>query len=138
MSALSSAPIRVPHAVDPCDCDDEAEPVTVSTTQEELEAFYIVRALLRSVVNCRRITMCDCNTECGVLLDGDEAKRICGFNFNGDSLQFVVFERGEPQTYPLDGVNDIYDYAFPLRDVVAHYERTMPWKHRVLDREVLA
>jgi hypothetical protein len=135
MSALPSTSGRSLRAVDPC---DEAAPTAVFTTQEELEAFYIVRALLRPTVNCQRIVMRDCATECRVLLDGDERKPICAFLLENRPRRVIFYDRGEPQNHPLERINDLYDCATILRDAVAYYERTMPWKHRVLDREVLA
>lgn len=53
----------------------------IETTAEELEAFYIVRAIMRDVVDVKRIAMRDIKTYCGILLDDNNQQPICRLHF---------------------------------------------------------
>jgi hypothetical protein len=121
--------------LDPCECADEE---TIETTTEELEAFYTVRAILRPVVDCRRVTMRDCIRECKVLLDGDLYRPICKFNFHQPEKSIVLYSSDGAELIPVRSGNDLYEYAEVLRSVVAWYEREQPAKARLLEDEIMA
>lgn len=116
----------------------EPEPGAIVTTQEELEAFYIVRAILRQVVQCSRIQMRNEPTACNVLLDGDRGKPICRFHLRDMTRRAVFFTQSAPQVTPIERVNELYDYAQLLRAIVARYDRDFPPVRLIPDREVLA
>ncbi len=128
-------PYQVASHLDPCECADED---TVETTTEELEAFYTVRAILRPVVDCRRVAMRDCIRECKVLLDGDIYRPICKFNFHQPEKSVVLYSSDGAELIPVHGGNDLYEYAEVLRAVVAWYESAMPVRTPVAEHEVLA
>ncbi len=121
--------------LDPCECADED---TIETTTEELEAFYTVRAILRPVVDCRRVTMRDCIRECKVLLDGDIYRPICKFNFHQPDKSVVLYSHDGAELIPIHNTSDLYDYADVLQAVVIWYESEQPAKARVLEAEVMA
>src|SRR3546814_6517260 len=70
---------------------DLLEPIPVvdadepETTEEEIEGFNIIRAILREDVDVRRIVMRDAKTYCAVLLDDNNRKPIARLHFNGRS-----------------------------------------------------
>lgn len=123
------------------DVDDQCPEVAVDqvvTTSEELEAFYIVRSILRQAIQCARIQMKKSQFECSVLLDGDRGKPICRFHFHDMSRRVVFFAADAPQAVPIDRVNELYDYAQDLRATVMRYDRDFPPTRRTPDREILA
>jgi predicted type IV restriction endonuclease len=132
--------IRTARPIDPCDGDEPDAPAypTAVTTQEELEAFYTVRTILRTIINCQRIVMRDCDDECSVLLDNDPEKTLCTFKFAGTTRTVLFHEEGGVAAIGINSVNDLYDHAMRLRLLVAWLERTHPHRKRVLEREILA
>ena len=51
----------------------------VVTTEEEIEGFYIVKSIVREVVDVKRIFMRDTMSYCGILLDTATANRFAAF-----------------------------------------------------------
>lgn len=131
--------LRTTRPVDPCDCDDDTPaPSTAVSTREELEAFYTVRTILRTSVNCQRIVMRDCDNQCSVLLDSDPEKPICTFRFAGGSRSVLFHDETGPEAVEMATVNDLYDHTMRLRAIVVWLERASPPRKRVLDREIMA
>lgn len=85
----------------------------VATTSEETEGFHIIRAILRGVVNPRRIFMRDAQSYCAVLLDDNNRKPICRLRFNNvEKLSLGLFnEKKEEERVALESIDDIYNYA---------------------------
>ncbi len=131
--------VDTPHQavahLDPCECADED---TIETTTEELEAFYTVRAILRPIVDCRRVVMRDCIRECKVLLDGDIYRPICKFNFHQPEKSVVLYSSDGAELIPVHGGNDLYEFTEVLRAVVTWYENEKPAKAQILENEVMA
>jgi hypothetical protein len=103
---------------------EEAEVVPrIVTTEEEMEAFYIVRAILREVVDGERIFMRDTQTYCGILLDDNNRKPICRLHFNWAQKYIGLFDEQKAETrVPIDSLSDIYSYCDQLRATVAYAE----------------
>lgn len=99
-----------------------AEPQLI-TTSEELEGFYAVRAMLRDIVPSKRIFMRDAQTYCAVLFDDNNRKPICRLRFNNpQKLRFGVFnENKEEEIFPLEAVDNVFDYQDRLKATVLGY-----------------
>ena len=126
-SAISGTrPITVPAADSPTEADSEAtkdEPEDkVTTTLEEVEGFHIVKAIVRSVVDVKRIAMRDTQSYCGVLLDDNNRKPICRLHFNRGQKYLGTFGQEKNETrIPIESVDDIYNFADQLRATVSYY-----------------
>lgn len=95
----------------------------VANTSEELEGFYIVKSILRNVVEPNRIAMRDGRRYCGTLLDNADTKPICRLWLNGKKKWFSLFdEKKKEEKVVIAELDDIYQYADRLRDTVAHYD----------------
>jgi predicted type IV restriction endonuclease len=99
-----------------------SEPQSV-TSSEELEGFYAVRAMLREVVPSKRIFMRDAQTYCAILFDDNNRKPICRLRFNNpQKLRLGVFkENKEEEIFPLETVDNVFDYAERLKATVLGY-----------------
>jgi len=95
----------------------------VVTTEEEIEGFHVVRAILRSDIGTHRIFMRDAQTYCAVLLDDNNRKPICRLRFNNpEKLSLGVFnDKKEEEKFALESVDDIYKYADQLRATAMVY-----------------
>jgi hypothetical protein len=78
----------------------------VVTTDEEREAFYVVKSILRETVDPRRIVMRGTASYCGVLLDDNNRKPICRFRFGPNKKILSLFdEKKEENKLQIDDVN---------------------------------
>ena len=94
-----------------------AEPVSkIVTTQDEIDGYNIVKAILRSKIDVKRITLKDTINYCNVLLDNNPRKPICRFFFNNpDNKSLAIFDdAGKFTRMPIDSLDDIYNYSEQL------------------------
>lgn len=97
----------------------------IVTTQDEVEGFNIVKAIMAEVTNPERVFMRDTKSYCGVLLDDNNRKPICRLRLNSPrKLYLGVFdaEKNE-EKIPIETVNDIYKHADRLKAVMVFYEK---------------
>lgn len=102
----------------------------VETTPEEWEAFYIVKSILRDIVEPKRIFMRDVQTYCGVLLDDSNRRPVCRFWFNAAAQKYLgVFDEDKKEIrIPIQGLDDIYQHAEKIRATVEIYKKQKPPK----------
>jgi hypothetical protein len=101
----------------------------VQTTEEELEGFYIVKALLRDLVDPNRIVHRDTQSYMGILLDDNNRKPLARLHFNRTQRYVGIFdENRKEERVPIQSLNDIYQFADRLRRVFAFYEQESPSK----------
>ena len=95
----------------------------VETTEEEMEAFYIVRAIMRDVVDVKRVAMRDVKTYCGILLDDNNRQPICRLWLNGSTKYLGLFdEEKKEERVPIGDLDDIYQHADRLKATAGYYE----------------
>jgi predicted type IV restriction endonuclease len=96
----------------------------IETTSEELEGFYIVKALLGLLIDVKRIAMRDTQSYCGILLDDNNRKPICRFHFNSSNVKYVTFfnAKREAERVDIESTNDLYKYADKLIAAIHAYE----------------
>lgn len=102
----------------------EAPEKGIITTVEELEAFHVVKAILREVVLPSRVAIRDFKGHCSVLLDDNLRKRICNFRFNNPARKSVEIrnDQRESERIPIDSIDDLYGLADRLQAVVRSYD----------------
>jgi predicted type IV restriction endonuclease len=96
----------------------------IQTSAEELEGFYIVKSLLRDLVDPKRIVHRDTQSYMGILLDDNNRKPLARLHFNRSQKYLGVFDESRnEERVPIQNLNDIYNYGDRLRRVFAFYER---------------
>lgn len=91
----------------------------IVTTDEEMDAYAIVKAIACSEVEPRRVTMRDAKSYCAVFLDDNNHRPIARLYFNARQKRLGVFDgRHEAAKYPIDGVDEIYSHADEIRSQV--------------------
>lgn len=100
-----------------------ADAPIAATSAEETEGFHAIRAILRALVSPKRIVMRDAQSYCAILLDDNNRKPICRLRFNNpEKLRLGVFdEKREEAQFPLDSVDDIFNFESQLKLTVAAY-----------------
>ncbi|MBN2562652.1 MAG: type I restriction enzyme HsdR N-terminal domain-containing protein [Phycisphaerae bacterium] len=108
--------------------DNEAEARSkIVTTEEEIEGYYVVKAILSASIDPRRVFMRDTRNYCGILLDDTNRKPICRLWFNGPEKYLGLFDENKAETRELiSDVNDLYRYSDALRKTVENYDRARP------------
>ena len=94
----------------------------VVTTEEEREGFLIVKAILREVVDPRRVVMRDAASYCAVLLDDNNRKPLCRLRLSGSRKRIGLFnaEKAEEQV-DIGDVQDIFGVADRLKQTAGFY-----------------
>lgn len=105
------------------EAESDAGDDRVHTTLEELEGFHIVKAIVRAVVDAKRIVHRDTQSYFGVLLDDNNRKPICRLHFNRSQKYIGLFDREKNETrHPIASLDDIYTFADQLKGSIAYYE----------------
>lgn len=104
----------------------EDETSEIVTTEEELEGFMIVKAILREVVDLARVAPRDTKSYFGVLLDDNNRKPICRLRFNSAKQKYLGLFDGEKNEtrFALEKLDDIYKYAEQLKQTALRYDET--------------
>lgn len=103
--------------------DEERTEIQVVTTQEEIEGYLLVKAILREVVDPERVFIRDRQSYCGILLDDNGRKPICRLHFNSTTVKHLgTFDIEKNETrHKISGLNDIYKHAETLKETALSY-----------------
>ena len=120
--------VKDPAQMSPLDSaaeDDLQE--DIHTTDEELEGYRIVRAIVCSEVSANRVIGRDSKTYFAVILDNNNRKSIARLWFNRKQKYLSIFGDDKVETrLPIESPEDIYQYATQLRATVNRYLITDP------------
>jgi hypothetical protein len=96
----------------------------VVTTDEEREAFLIVKAILREIVDPGRIYLRDAESYCAIILDDNNRRPICRLRFgtNKKAVGFFSADKTEERV-SIAGLNDLFLHADRLKATVALYNK---------------
>ncbi|MDY2944009.1 MAG: type I restriction endonuclease [Paludibacteraceae bacterium] len=95
----------------------------IVTTQEEQEAYYTIKAILRAKVAGERVFMRDAMSYCAIILDDNNRKNICRLYFNNENnlrIEFVDAD-GNSERIHIDSIDEIYNYSDRLLSIVERY-----------------
>jgi hypothetical protein len=100
------------------------EDVKVVTTEEELEAFMIIKNILRQKVAVDRVSYRDAQTYCAIILDDNNRKSICRLYLNGGKKFLATFDADKNEKKnEISSLDDIYNYADVLMGTVDGYNK---------------
>lgn len=124
-SAISGTPAPTVQTKDPAPSEAESEEEAgdkIVTTEEEIEGFMVVKAIVRHAIDVKRVTVRDNKSYCGILLDDNNRKPICRLHFNRSQKYLGVFDQDKSETRtPINGVDDIYAHSEKLIETVKSY-----------------
>ena len=121
VSIPSETPATSTVESSPCECS-EADKIV--TTEEEMQGFYIVRAILYNKVDdINRVMHRDTQSYFGILLDDNNRKPICRLHFNRSNKYIETFDAEKKGTkHLLTSLQDIYQYADIIRTTIDIYD----------------
>lgn len=121
--ALPSYTADVPAAGAGVETKAEQAEDLVVTTLEELEGFHIVKAIVRTVVDAKRVIHRDTQSYMGVLLDDNNRKPVCRLHFNRGQKYLGIFNKEKIETrHPITSLDEIYGFADQLKETVGYYD----------------
>jgi hypothetical protein len=101
---------------------DQQENDEILISLEEIEAFAIVKSILREMIDVERLTYQHTERYMVILFDNNSRKRICRFWFNkGQKYITTPDENKKPVRHDIANLNDIYKYSDYIREVCARY-----------------
>lgn len=118
-----SQEVQAAEADSDSDSADDEERDGIFTTEDELEGYRIVRAIVCQVVPPDRIAHRDTKSYMGILLDDNNRKPICRLWFNTKQKYVGVFDEDKNEDrIPIDAISDIYLLSKQLLAAVRRYE----------------
>ena len=89
----------------------------IVTTEEELEGYQIVRAIVCQKISPNRVAHRDTKSYFGILVDDNNRKPICRLHFNASQKYIGLFDKEKKETrHPINEVTDIYQFSKELLD----------------------
>lgn len=105
--------------------ESQEEPVKngIVTTEQELEAYHIVRAILSKVTDSQRITHKDTKNYFNILLENNTWKPLCRMYLNTKKVKRMgLFDKEEEYKVEIESVSDIYKYGDQVIATLAKYD----------------
>jgi hypothetical protein len=95
----------------------------IITTQEEIQAFMIVRAIAARVAPVDRVTMRDAKSYCSIFVDDNNRKPVCRLYFNAKSTRHIGFFNAEKseERIQIESLSDLYAHSSKIEDVIKSY-----------------
>nr|WP_280904782.1 type I restriction endonuclease [Methanobacterium petrolearium] len=104
--------------------EKEEKESRIITTEEEIEGFYIVRAILSEIIDIDRVAMRDKISYCGILLDDNNRKPICRFNFKEyNKIVTILDDDRNEERIAINSVGELYGISDKLKARVFSMER---------------
>ncbi|NOY73273.1 MAG: restriction endonuclease [Gammaproteobacteria bacterium] len=101
--------------------DDKPSGDSIKTTEEKLEAYNIIKAILSEVVDINRVIIRDAKSYCSILLDNNR-KPICRLRFKGSKKYISLFSNKNEDKITIENLNDIFNYSDRIKAVINEYD----------------
>ena len=96
----------------------------INTTEEELEAFLIVKTILRQKVPATRVTYRDAQSYFAIFLDDNNRKAICRLYLNGGKKYIGTLDENKKETkFEIGTLDEIFNYSEILLKTTELYEK---------------
>ncbi len=104
------------------DTSDEKRTPNIVTTEEELEAYFLVKNLLSDIVNMKDITYKDTESYINIIYKGNIRKWICRLRLTSAQKTLIVpGENKKEAKYPLKDIYDLTQHKELLASIVKRY-----------------
>ena len=94
----------------------------IVTTDEEIEAFHIVKSIVREVVKAERIVMRDAKSYCAILIDDNNRRPLARLRFNTKNKAVGLFSGKTEDIKSIDTIDNIYEFAEDLKKTAKAYK----------------
>lgn len=107
----------------------------IVTTEEEMEGFYIVKAILREVVDISRIHFKVTKNYCGINLDGKVSKTLCRLWFKSSKKFIGILDaEGKEARKMISSLDELYGVAGILKDRVKYLTQNSSKQAEIIEQ----
>lgn len=117
---LSTALAKAEQSPDFTEAPSEPE-ADVVTTEDEMQACMIVKAILAGVMKPSRVVMRDQKSCCGILADNNNRRPLARLHFNRATKYMGLFDGEAEERVMLEALDDIYVHSERLRATAIKY-----------------
>lgn len=122
VSISETKPVEVPPSESAEEEGLEKRISNIITTEEELEAYFIIKNLLGDITDIHNITYKDTESYFSILYKGNTRKWICRLRLTENMKYLVVPDEAKKETrYPLKDIYDIREYKEQITTVLQRY-----------------
>lgn len=102
---------------------ENEKPVSkIVTTEDEIEAFYIIRGILAGTIPVEDIVHRDTESYFGILYQDNNRKPICRLNLDAKNRQILIPDKDKKfERFYITSLNDLYQYRDQLITAVKRY-----------------
>lgn len=95
----------------------------IVTTEEEIEAFYIIKAILRDTIATERVTYRDAQSYFAIFIDNNNRKPVCRLYLNSETNKKITFvgEDKKEQHNKINSLDEIYQYSDQLIEAAKRF-----------------
>lgn len=94
----------------------------IVTTEDELESYHIVKAILSEYTETSNIKIKDVQSYCGILFQYNNRKPLCRLYFNSSIKYLGIFDENRKETkIIIENISDIYKYKQNLITTLSLY-----------------
>lgn len=102
--------------------EETAKQSKINTTDSEIEAFYIIKSILRELVDSKRIAYKDTESYFSIMLDSKVTKWFCRLRFYEIQKFISIADKDKNEVrYELKTLDDIFKYKDQLIESVKNY-----------------
>ena len=95
----------------------------INTTEEELEAFMIVKTILRQKISVNRVTYRDAQSYFAIFLDDNNRKPICRLYLNGNKRFIGLLDENKKETKAeIQSIDELFNFSTNLFNILDFYE----------------
>ncbi|MAQ37245.1 MULTISPECIES: type I restriction enzyme HsdR N-terminal domain-containing protein [Thioclava] len=114
-SALDSSAESEGNDIDPVETND------IETTSDEIEGMMTIRAIVREVIDAKRVDLRDAKSYCAVLVDDNNRKPLARLHFNRKQWYLGLFDGESEERLPINELTDIYQFSERLKETAKAY-----------------
>jgi len=104
------------------DTTESEEQDELQTTQEEIEGYLTVKAVVRNVIDSSRVHIRDAKSYCAILVDDNNRKPLVRLHFNRKKKYIGLFDHDAEERVHIVGLDDIYSFGERLRATAMKYD----------------
>ncbi|UWU25856.1 type I restriction enzyme HsdR N-terminal domain-containing protein (plasmid) [Rhizobium sp. CB3060] len=119
-SRLSNALAETQEVIENIDAPVAEDPEVI-TTEEEVEGYMIIKAIVRETISAKRVVMRDAKSYCAILIDNNNRKPLARLHFNRAVKYIGLFDGENEERLIVDTLDQIYEYTDRLRATAQKY-----------------
>lgn len=94
----------------------------IETTPDEIEAYLIVKSIVRPTISVDRVFMRDAKSYCAILLDDNNRKPILRLHFNSKNYAISILDKDRNETrHSISNLDEIYNFSDEITAAVVSY-----------------